>query len=140
MDVSILVSFLSPFLPYLLQLGQQAGETALEAASEKFGEAAWNKAKAIWGQLRPQVESKEAATEAVRDVAECPEDEDMQASLRVQLKKLLAGDKALAEAIAEIMKEDAPDGTPGVQIVQNVTGDKNMTLGQVSGGTIIYKN
>jgi hypothetical protein len=140
MDISNLVSFLSPFLPDLLKLGQNSGETAVEAASKKFGEAAWNKAQAIWEQLQPKVKSKGAAAEAVEDVAESPEDEDLQAALRVQLKKLLQQDEPLWGAIAAILKEDASDGTPGVQIVQNVTGNRNQIIGQVSGGTVSYKN
>jgi len=42
----------------------------------------------------------------------------------------------LAEAIAQIMQEDAPDGTPGTQIVQHVTGNQNQVIGQMMGGTV----
>lgn len=144
MNISLLVAFLSPFLPYLLKLGHHSAEQAVAVASakvgEKSGEAAWNKAKAIWGKLQPKIESKEAASEAVRDVAHNPANEDMQASLRVQLTKLLEQDEALSRAIEEIVKENAPDGTPGVQIVQNITGNRNQAIGQVSEGTVIYHN
>jgi hypothetical protein len=60
----------------------------------------------------------------------------LQVVLKIQLKKLLAQDEALANAIAQILAADAPDGTPGTQIVQNVTGDRNQVIGQVSGGQV----
>jgi len=130
MNITVLTAFLSPFLPFLLKLG----EKATEGAAEKFGEDAWNKAKAIWEKLRPKVEAKEAAKEAATDVANDPEDEDSQAALRRQLKKLLEQDKELENAIGQIMQEKAANGTPGAQVIQNVTGIKNQTLGQMYGG------
>jgi hypothetical protein len=74
------------------------------------------------------------STETNRTVL--PEDEDLQVALKVQLKKLLAQDEALANEIAQILQEDGTDGTPGTQIVQNVTGDRNQVIGQVSGGQV----
>ncbi len=133
MDVAVLTTFLAPFLPSLMKLGNKAAE----AAAGKFGEDAWNKAKAIWEKLHPKVEAKEAASEAATDVANNPEDEDLQAALRVQLKKLLQQDEALTKAIAQIMEEKAADGTPGMNIVQSVTGNQNQTLGQMSGGKVV---
>jgi hypothetical protein len=72
------------------------------------------------------------STETNRTVL--PEDEDLQVALKVQLKKLLAQDEALANEIAQILQEDGTDGTPGTQIVQNVTGDRNQVIGQVAVG------
>ncbi|EKU98235.1 hypothetical protein Lepto7375DRAFT_7498 [Leptolyngbya sp. PCC 7375] len=113
MDIALLATFLSPFLPHLVKLGSKAAEAVTEAISEKFGEAAWTKAQKIWQQLSPKVEAKE------------------------ELEALLNENPQLAEAITKIMQEDAPDGTPGTQIVQTVTGDKNQTIGQVFGGTVV---
>ena len=132
MDPVTLTAFLTPFLPFLLKLGN----TAADKAAGKFGEDAWAKAKAVWEKLHPKVEAKEAAKEAATDLAATPEDEDLQTALRVQLKKLLDSDAALAEAIAQILQADAPDGTPGTQIVQNVTGNQNQVIGQVTGGKV----
>lgn len=106
MDVTVLVKdvipFLAPFLPYLLK----AGEKAAEEAGEKLGEASWERAKALWGRLRPKVEAKPAALEAAQDVAAQPDDEDAQAALRRQLKKLLAEDQALAAEVARLMADE----------------------------------
>ncbi|MEH2004155.1 hypothetical protein [Nostoc sp.] len=101
MDIALLVKFLAPYLPFLLNVGNKA----VEGASKKVGEDVWIKAKAIWDKLHPKVEAKEAAKEAATDVAQKPEDEDLQASLRVQLKKILEADTALAEEIAKIWEE-----------------------------------
>ncbi|MGB8697797.1 MAG: hypothetical protein WCD18_00125 [Thermosynechococcaceae cyanobacterium] len=136
MDIATLTAFISPFLPFLLKLGGKAAEKATETAAGKFGEASWSKAQAVWQKLRPKVEAKEAAKEAAIDVANAPEDEDLQVALKVQLKKLLAQDEALANAIAQILQEAGSEGTPGIQIVQTVTGDRNQVIGQVTGGQV----
>jgi hypothetical protein len=138
-SIATLTAFLTPFLPALLRLGGKAVDKATESAAGKFGEAAFAKAQAIWGKLSPKVEAKEAAKEAAIDVANSPENEDLHAALRVQLKKLLEQDEELMKAIEEILAEDSPDGTSGTQIVQNVTGNQNQVIGQVTGGKVIGK-
>lgn len=39
-------------------------------------------------------------------------------------------------AIALILQNDAADGTPGIQIMQNGTGDQNRGIGQVTEGKV----
>ncbi|ABA19856.1 conserved hypothetical protein [Trichormus variabilis ATCC 29413] len=99
-DIASIVTFLAPYLPSLLNVGSKVAEGAYQQA----GADGWDKAKAIWGKLQPKVEAKEAAKEAAADVAQKPEDEDLQASLRVQLKKILDADTTLAEEIAQILQ------------------------------------
>jgi hypothetical protein len=137
MDIATVTTFLSPYLPTLLMLGGKAVGKATESARVKYGEAAFAKAKEVWEKLRPKVEAKEAAKEAAIDVANSPQDEDSQAALRVQLKKLLEQDEELMKAIAQILEADEPDGTPGIQIVQNVTGDRNQVIGPMTGSQAI---
>lgn len=136
-NITELAAFLSPFLPFFLKLGKQSVEKTADIASDEVRKAALHKARAIWNKLRPKIASKEAATEAVEDVARYPDNQDMQGSLRIQLTKLLEQDEALTRAIAEIMNENASDGTPGKQVInnviQNVDGDWNSTIGIVSG-------
>ena len=68
MEIVALTSFLAPFLPYVVQAGQKvAGK-----AADVIGEEAANYAEKLWERLRPGVESKPAAKEAVEDVAEEP--------------------------------------------------------------------
>lgn len=125
-----LVTFLSPFLPYLLK----AGEKAIEKVGEKFGEAAWEKAQALWDKLHPKIEAKPAAQEAAADVAQNPQDEDAQAALRLQLKKLLAEDTALAEEVARLLA--GVDAGRGNTVI--ASGNRSVAIGgSVSGSTII---
>ena len=129
MDISLLVKFLAPCLPFLLNVGNKAAE----GASQKVGEDIWSKAKAIWAKLQPKVKAKEAAQEAAGDVAENPEDEDYQAVLRVQLKKILQGEPTLAAEIAEILSEDSLTETGGDNIQQDVSGTGNQAIGKIGG-------
>lgn len=133
MDATQLTIFLSPFLPFLMKLGQ----TNTESTSKKFGEPAWHQAQQIWNLLYPKIEAKAAAKEAVMDVVHHPQDEDLQVSLRVQLKKLLTQDPHLAEAIAKILQTDSAASPPTVQITQTVSGNQNQVIGQMSGGSVI---
>ncbi len=55
-----LTTFLAPFLPYLLK----AGEKAAEEAGKKFGEAAWEQAKALWEKLRHKKNIEQVAQTA----------------------------------------------------------------------------
>ncbi|MEO1148849.1 MAG: hypothetical protein AAFY26_25065 [Cyanobacteria bacterium J06638_22] len=141
MDPATLTAFLAPFLPTLMKFGGKLLDTAIKKSGETAGtqltERALNKASAVWEKLFPKVEAKEAAKEAAEDMAKAPDDADAQAALRLQLKKILEADPDLAAAIAQIMKEDAPDGTPGTQIVQHVTGNQNQVIGQVTGAKVI---
>jgi len=133
MDVATIAKdlavFLTPFLPYLLK----AGEKAAEEAGKKFGADAWDRAKYLWGKLRPKVKSKPAAQEAVQDAASAPNDEDVQASLRLQLKKLLAEDESLAREVNRLWDDAKKAGVSVIAI-----GDRSVaTGGNVSGGTIV---
>ena len=137
MDIALLATFLSPFLPHLIKLGGQAAEKVTEVVSEKFGEAAWVKAQKIWDRLSPEVEAKEDIKVAATQVAAKPDSTARQAVFQEELEALLKENPELVQVIAQIMKEDAPDGTPGTQIIQNVVGDKNQVVGQVFGGKVV---
>ena len=132
MDIAVLAKevalFLTPFLPYLLK----AGEKAAEEAGKKLGGDAWERAKGLWGNLRPKVESKPAAQEAVADAATEPTNEDAQAALRQQLRKLLTEDDQLA---AEIGQQWAAAQAAGVKII--ASGDRAVAVQNITGSTIV---
>jgi hypothetical protein len=134
MDIATLTAFISPFLPFLRKLGSKAADKIEETAIEKFDGAAWTIAQSVWRKLSPKVMAKASAQEAINDVADHPEDEDFQAALRVQLKKLLEDDKALSEEIAQILRNTDP--TLMTQTIQNITGDRNQVVNQMSGGQL----
>jgi len=95
-----LTLFLAPALPYLVS----GGEGLVQEAGKKLGEGSLDLLKTLWSKLRPRVEEKSAAAEAVQDVARAPEDPDAQAALRLQLRKLFEADSSLAAEAAEIAK------------------------------------
>lgn len=127
----LLVQFLTPCLPFLLKLSDKAAEKA----AEKVGEDGWGKAKAIWAKLHPRVEAKEAAKEAVVDLAANPEDEDLQTALRVQLKKILDSDPTLAAEVTQLLKEATDTGASGTNIQVSVSGTGNVGFGSLQGGS-----
>lgn len=106
---STLTGLLAPALPYLVKFGEQAGTEA----SKKIGVDAWEQAKTLWNKLRPRFEKKPAAQEAANDVADDPVNEDAQAALRQQLKKLLTEDSDFALELAKVLAASttAPSGT-----------------------------
>lgn len=104
----MVTSLLVPAIPYLLKGGEQAwGE-----ASKKIGTDTWEWAKAIWTKLVSRSKSKpdgeEKTTEIVKaatEVADNPSDEDAQAALRLQIKKLLTDDPDLGLEIEKSLNE-----------------------------------
>ncbi|MDB9309793.1 hypothetical protein PN471_14335 [Aphanizomenon sp. CS-733/32] len=125
MDIAVIVKFLAPCLPFLMTMGNKAAE----GASQKVGEDVWNRAKVIWAKLQPKIEAKEAAKEAAEDVAKNPDDEDLQGSLRVQLRKILEADTALAEEIAKILQAGIDKPGDNIQMIANAYD--NSTVKQV---------
>jgi hypothetical protein len=100
-EISVLTGFLAPFLPYLAKTGEDLGEDV----ARKLGSEAWGFAKRIWARLQPSVDEKEAAQEAVADVAADNGDESALVALDRQLKKLMAADEALAADIEGLLAE-----------------------------------
>lgn len=131
MDIALFTTFLAPFLPYLLKLG----DTASETIAAKFGEAAWTKASAIWAKLQPDVNNNEDLKIAVNQVAAKPDNSNRQAVLQDELETLLNAKPDLARAIAQLF-QDGQTSIPTTQINQTVTGNQNQVIGQVSGGQV----
>ena len=52
-DLVALTSFLAPILPFLLK----GGEEAAQEVGKEISLDTWEKAKAIWGKLKPKIEA-----------------------------------------------------------------------------------
>ena len=79
-------------VPYLSRLLSAAGQGILGGLTDESESRSWPLAKSLWNWLQPRIAAKPAALEAMRDVAERPNDHDAQAALRLQLRKLFAED------------------------------------------------
>ena len=126
----IVTSLLTPALPYLLK----GSDSAWGEASKKIGADTWEWTKSIWFKLvsNPKANPNrgELATEVVKaatEVANDPSDEDAQAALRLQIKKLLTGDPELGLEITKVINEAKESSSEmsirigGVDISGNVT-------------------
>ena len=121
---SELVAWLAPFLPFLLKFGE---ETA-EEAGRRFGTQAWEHANALWERLGGRLEQRPAAVEAVRDAAEAPEDDDARAALRLQVRKLLASDQALAEELGRLLAARPDASGPSTNVA--AIGERSIAVGR----------
>ncbi|MFE7172285.1 hypothetical protein [Streptomyces sp. NPDC057616] len=73
-----------------------------------------------------EVTEANALTSAIEDLSDNPEDSDLQAALRVQLKKLLLSDPQMISEISEIMDRS------GISIV--ASGDRAVAAYTINGG------
>lgn len=78
------------------------------------------------------MEAQPAALEAAQDAAAQPDDEDAQAALRRQLKKLLAADEALAAEVTRLWEE-----TKAAGVTVSATGQRSVAIGGSVSGSII---
>ena len=128
----LLVQFLTPFLPRLLGKVQEVAGEVVDAAAT----AAWEQAKQIWDRLDPAVEQRPAAKEAAEGVAAAPDDADAQAALRVQLKKMLADDPALATDLGSLVEQGQAAGVIATGSGSVAAGTIHAETGGVAGGII----
>jgi len=132
MDIGALASSLTtalvPLLPYLLKAGEKAAEETGKAVAGQ----SWEWAKSLWTKLKPGVEAKPAALEAAQDVAHAPENEDLQAALRVQINKLLTEDQSLAQEVSRWLEQGKAAG-----ITVTASGERSVAIGRDFQGTII---
>lgn len=131
--VGILTAFLTPFLPSLLRFGQPISEEAGKALGNKLGEGTWEKAKELWKRLYPSVESKPLAMVAAQELAKNEDNTDARDLFVAQLKKLLQENSVLSREIEELLQEKTEVVSKIVKINQNVTGNKNIVIGQSDG-------
>jgi len=102
-----LVAYLAPFLPYL----KKTGETVATEVVKKFGEGAWERAKALWGKLSPRVAAHDQAQGAVEVLAKRPDDPRAKGAVELQLEEILAADPGLAGEVAKLLAAAGPRAT-----------------------------
>jgi hypothetical protein len=107
------VSFLGKFLSH-----------ATEGAATKAGEQ-------VFEMIKAKCLPERSRTEALEDFAREPGDEDLAASLRVQLKKLLQADEQLAAQISELLQAQGAGAT--VNNITQTAGSHSAQYGVVYG-------
>src|SRR5215207_1151237 len=131
MDIVALASSVTTVLVRLLPYLLKAGDKAAEETGKAVAGQSWEWAKLLWTKLKPKVEANPAALAAAQDVAQAPEDGDLQAVLRVQLKKLLTEDQSLAEDVSRWLEQGKAAG-----ISVSAIGDRSVAIGRDFQGTI----
>src|SRR5215213_11933836 len=110
-----IVKLIAPFSPFLLDAGKAAGTKLAETISEKGGEAAWQKAQALWQHITSRFSSDAKLQATVSAIAADPTDEDFlkklakilierleeAPDLAQELVQLIGGQQAIQQVIAE---------------------------------------
>ena len=122
------VTTLTPVLPLLVR----AGEGAADEAGRGLARGAGAAARSVWRVLRPHLSARAAARSAVADAAARPQDPDARAALRLQVRKLLEDDPALAERLAGVLQ--VPVRGHGNRV--SVAGDRGVAAGRISHSAI----
>ena len=138
MELAALVtSFLAPFLPQLLKLGQPLAEEAGKAVGKQIGAGSWERAKQLWQKLWPKAEARPAINGAAVVLADDVTDKDAQVMLTKQLGKLLTADPELTATLKELLADEIAAAGNGVSVTQTVMGDSNIVIGQTDGNISI---
>ncbi len=105
----------------------QAVAYAAELLGKAAGTAADKLGGAIGNKLLSLLRRHAKTSEALDDLGGEPGDGDLQAALRVQLRKAVGEDDALREELAAIMQEAVQAGWSVTQTA-TVTGDANIVI------------
>jgi hypothetical protein len=106
---------------FLIPLLAEGGK----ATAKKGGEA-------LVAALERRFKEKPAAQEALEDVKKDPQDEDLQAALRVQLKKLLAADEAFRAELTQLLEQIKSTSGGGI-----LAQGEGAVAAQTVGGSIV---
>jgi hypothetical protein len=123
MDPTLLTTTTALLAPYL--------KKGAEAIAEKLGGSVTDAITALYQRLKERLMGAGAA-EAFHDLEQTPDDGDIQAAFRVQLRKALEADPDLAREIAEAVAAIKKEGGEGLRQIANITGDDNTVI-QISG-------
>jgi len=123
------VSMLAPFTPFLIDTGKAGGQKLAEVIAEKGGEAAWNKAKALWDICQANFDDDMEVKGSTMMLAARPNDESRQTTLAEILGTRLHERPEIAEKIFEMIGREqavqqvlANRGSWVEQVVQSIKG------------------
>jgi alkanesulfonate monooxygenase SsuD/methylene tetrahydromethanopterin reductase-like flavin-dependent oxidoreductase (luciferase family) len=96
--------------------------TGRDEAAKRLAAEAWRTVVTLWRLLQPKLDREPAVREAFRDAAADPQDPDVQAALRVQVRKLLTTDGELAQQVDAILDAPGQDGKLAAQRLLELAG------------------
>jgi hypothetical protein len=99
----IAASAMSFLMPLLVKAG--------EAAAQKAGVAAWEKAKQIQAAIKRKLSGDTYAEETLKRVEEEPDSPERQAALKGVLAEKLKEDPAFSESLMQLLEEAKKTGT-----------------------------
>ena len=135
-------------MPYLLK----GTEEAAKEAGKKLGSAVWDKCVKIWELLKPKVEGKPSASNALDRIVKEPERKGAQTAFQVEIEDILLAEPHLLAQLAELLKASGDtqafhasnigDGAVVVQGKGAVTAVNHSfaTRGDVTGNISIVHN
>lgn len=123
LDAEMVVSFLAPFLPYLVAGGTEAVKGLGKKLGELGGETAWKQAQAVWTKIKSRF-GKDAEVKSASDlVAANPADADYAKTLQKALSKKLEADPDFAVELLDMLG--------GAQSVQEVIARRGSVVARI---------
>ena len=110
---ALAASIVGVLAPYLAKAGE---EFAKEAGKTTAG-----KISGLYQAIKTRFQGRPAAAEALSDIEAAPNDQDVQAALRQQLKKQMVGDPAFADTLRQLLNQISQDA-PAVSFLTQVYG------------------
>lgn len=106
--------------PYVTAAVSGYGATVLKSSEEAAADATVG-----WGRrILQRIFGTGEAPEAVTDLAEDPMDTDLQAALRVQIRKALVSDRDLADHVRELLAQASVAGQVQGDVTNTVAGSE----------------
>ena len=108
---------LQPYVPLFTVEAVKATGKKVPAAIEK-----------VWVFVKDRFAKKPAAEESLKDLLKNPDDPDLQAAVRVQLRKLLEEDAEFAAALRPLAETATTAAAQNTTYQADVKGDGNWTI------------
>ena len=119
---------LAPALTKALSAATGPLVTTGEELIKSVGQAAGEHAAALLKAISRKFKGRPTAEEAMADLVKTPDDQDAQAALRLQLKKLLEADEAFAHELRQLL-DAASKAAAGGETKVNVDGERSIGIG-----------
>jgi hypothetical protein len=119
----------------VLTLIQPHLNTIATKSAEKIGELVPETISRLWERMMDKFATKPTAQETTEDLLKSPDDSDVQAAFRVQLKKALAEDPAFADELKGLVEKASAQVDVEVRDGAAAVGDHAKAVGK--GGNLI---